>query len=113
MPLPFESGRKIETMPKRIPEDTKQRAVRLVLDHVDEYPNLTVACQTVAGRLGFGAESLRRWVRQVQVDGGQRQGVTTSESERVRKFERENRELREANAMADSSGGGKEFCELL
>ena len=79
-------------MPKRIPEDTKQRAVRLVLDHVDEYPNLTVACQTVAGRLGFGAESLRRWVRQVQVDGGQRQGVTTSESERVRKFERENRE---------------------
>jgi len=66
MPLPFESGRKIETMPKRIPEDTKKRAVRLVLDHVDEYPNLTVACQTVAGRLGFGAESLRRCMRQVQ-----------------------------------------------
>ncbi len=87
------------TMPKRIPKDTRQRAVRLVLDHVDEYPNLTVACQTVAGRLGFGAESLRRWVRQVQVDGGQRQGVTTSESERVRKLERENRELREANAI--------------
>lgn len=99
MPLLFEFGRKIDTMPKRIPEETKQRAVRLVLDHLDEYPNLTVACQTVAGRLGFGAESLRRWVRQAQIDGGERQGVTTSEWERVRKLERENRELREANAI--------------
>ncbi|WP_156163737.1 IS3 family transposase [Demequina subtropica] len=92
-------------MPKRIPEETKQRAVRLVLDHLDEYPNLTVACQTVAGRLGFGAESLRRWVRQAQVDAGERQGVTTSESEKIRKLERENRELREANAILKDAGG--------
>lgn len=55
-------------MPKKIPEDTKQRAVRMVLDHLDEYPNLTVACQTVAGRLGFEAESLRRWVRQAPIE---------------------------------------------
>ncbi|NYI40412.1 transposase [Demequina lutea] len=86
-------------MPKRIPEDTKQRAVRLVLDHLDEYPNVTAACQSVAGRLGFGAESLRRWVRQAQIDGGQRQGVTTVEAEEVRRLRKENRELREANAI--------------
>ncbi len=86
-------------MPKRIPEDTKQRAVRMVLDHLDEYPNVTVACQTVAGRLGFGAESLRRWVRQAQIDGGQRSGVTTSEAEEVRRLRKENRDLREANAI--------------
>lgn len=86
-------------MPKRIPEETKQRAIRLVLDHLDEYPNLTTACETVSKRLGFGAESLRRWVRQAQVDAGDRQGVSTTESERIRKLERENRELREANAM--------------
>ncbi len=86
-------------MPKRIPEETKQRAIRLVLDHLDEYPNLTTACETVARRLGFGAESLRRWVRQAQVDAGERQGVSSSESERIRKLERENRELREANAI--------------
>lgn len=86
-------------MPKRIPEETKQRAVRLVLDHLDEYPNLTTACETVAKRLGFGAESLRRWVRQAQIDAGQRQGVSSSESQRVRRLERENRELREANAI--------------
>ncbi|MFB9647380.1 transposase, partial [Microbacterium terregens] len=46
-----------------------------------------------------GAESLRRWVRQAQIDGGERQGVSSSESERMRRLERENRELREANAI--------------
>lgn len=86
-------------MPKRIPEESKQRAIRLVLDHLDEYPNLTAACGAVSARLGFGTESLRRWVRQAQVDAGDRQGVTTSESERIRRLERENRELREANAI--------------
>ncbi len=86
-------------MPKRIPVETKQRATRLVLDHVDEYPNLTTACESVAARLGFGAESLRRWVRQAQVDAGQREGLSSSESERIRRLERENRELREANAI--------------
>ena len=86
-------------MPKRIPEESKQRAIRLVLDHLDEFPNLTAACETVSARLGFGAESLRRWVRQAQVDGGDRQGVSSGESERIRRLERENRELREANAI--------------
>jgi len=86
-------------MPKRIPEETKQRAIRLVLEHLDEYPTLTAACESVSSRLGFGAESLRRWVRQAQIDAGDRQGVSSSESERIRKLERENRELREANAI--------------
>lgn len=86
-------------MPEKIPEETGQRAVRLVLDHLDEYPNLTTACQSVDSRLGFDAESLRRRVRQAQVDAGARDGQTTSDLERIRKLERENRELREANAI--------------
>jgi hypothetical protein len=43
MPLPFESGRKMITMPKRIPEETKRRAIQFVRDDLDEYPNLTAA----------------------------------------------------------------------
>lgn len=86
-------------MPKRIPEETKQRAVRLVLDQRDEYPNLTSACETVSTRLGFGAESLRRWVRRAQIDQGEREGVTSVGVEEVRALRREVRELREANAI--------------
>lgn len=73
--------------------------MRLVLDHLDEYPNLTAACATVSARLGFGAESLRRWVRQAQIDAGNRDGVTSTTSEEVLRLRREDRELREANAI--------------
>lgn len=86
-------------VPKKIPEETRQRAIRLVLDHLDEYPNLTSAHQTATSRLCFGTESLRRWVRPAQVDAGARDGPTTKDRERIRKLERENRELREANAI--------------
>lgn len=99
MPFPFEFGRKMLIMPKRVPEETKQRAIRLVVDHLDEYPTLTAACETVATRLGFGAESLRRWVRQAQVDAGQRHGLSSPEAEDLKALRREVRELREANAI--------------
>ena len=61
-------------IPKRILSQTKQRAVRLVLDHLDEYPNLTLTCETAAQRLEFGAQGLRRLVRHALVDTGGRQG---------------------------------------
>jgi len=42
---------------------------------------------------------LRKWVRQAEIDEGKRPGVTSEESERVRRLERENRELRRANEI--------------
>lgn len=99
MPFPFEFGTKIVIMPMRIPEEARQRVVRLVFDHLDEYPNITAACESVSTMLGFGAASLRRWVRQAQIDTGRRGGLTSSESERTRRLHLENRELREANAI--------------
>jgi transposase len=51
----------------------------------------------VARRLGIGAESLRGWVRQAEVDGGRRPGLTTAEQQRIVELEREVRELRRAN----------------
>lgn len=70
-----------------------------MLDHLDKHPSLSAACQSVAVRFGLGAESLRRWVRQAQVDAGTRDGRTTNELERNGKLERENRDLREANPI--------------
>jgi transposase-like protein len=57
------------------------------------------AVKRVAQQLGYGVESVRSWVKQADVDEGFRPGTTTSESERMRELEQENRELRRANEI--------------
>jgi len=58
------------------------------------------AIRAVASKLGIGTpESLRKWIRQSQVDGGQRPGVTSEESAEIRRLRRENAELRRANEI--------------
>jgi transposase len=65
-----------------------------------EYPSDWPAMVAVAKRLGIGsAETLRKWVRQAEVDGGTRRGVTSEESAEVRKLRAEVRELRRANEI--------------
>lgn len=66
-------------MPKKIDEELKARAVRLVQDHQGEYSSLTAAAAVVAKQLGVGKECVRRWVLQSQIDGGQRAGASTEE----------------------------------
>lgn len=66
-----------------------------MFENLDQYPNLTTACEAVASRLGLVAESLRH----AQVDVGDHEGLTMSESVKIRRPERESRELREANAI--------------
>jgi len=53
----------------------------------------------VARQLGVGSESLRGWVRQAEVDGGRRPGVTSQERRRIAELEGDNRELRRANEI--------------
>jgi transposase len=57
------------------------------------------AIVSVSGKLGMTSETLRRWVRRVEVDEGRRGGVTSDERERLKQLERENRELRRANEI--------------
>jgi transposase len=85
--------------PKKYPEEVRERAVRLVLDVEGEAGSVTGACRRVGEQLGINADTLRGWVKQAQVDAGLRPGVTTSESARVRELEKENAELRRANAI--------------
>ena len=55
--------------------------------------------ERVARQLGYGTESVRCWVRQADIDAGERAGTTTAEAERIRQLEQENRELRRANEI--------------
>jgi transposase len=85
----------MSTMPKRINEELKARAVRLVDEHQGEYSSLTAAAAVVAKQLGVGRESVRRWVIQAQVDSGQRAGSSSEELAEIKALKAENRRLRE------------------
>src|SRR4051812_35634561 len=89
----------MHVMPKRIDPEVKARAVRLVTEHQQEYPSLTAAAEAVARQLGVGKESVRRWVVQAQVDTGQRDGMSTTELDEIRRLKAENRRLREDIAI--------------
>jgi transposase len=57
------------------------------------------AIRSVSAKLGCTVETLRRWVRQSEIDHGKRAGITSSDAERIVQLERENRELRKANEI--------------
>ncbi len=77
----------------------RERAVRLVFEQQREHGSQWASIQSVAGKLGCTAETLRRWVRQAERDTGQRAGLTTSERDRWKALERENFELKRANEI--------------
>jgi transposase len=77
----------------RYDASTKARAIRLVRDHAGDYPTEWAAITAVAGRLGMSAETLRKWIRQAQVDEGRSPGVTSAEAAELRELRRKNREL--------------------
>src|ERR671936_382741 len=83
----------------RYPPELRERAIRLVREHRSEHVSEWAAIQSVATKLGMTPETLRIWVRRDEVDHHQRPGLTSSERERIRELERENRELRRANAI--------------
>jgi len=83
----------------RYPEELRERAVRMVVEHRKEYPSEWAAIGSIAGKLGMGPDTLRLWLRRAEVDGGLRPGLTTEERERIRQLEREVRELRRANEI--------------
>jgi transposase len=102
--------------PCQHPEGTREvreLAVRLVFEHEQDYESQWAAIRSIAEKSGMTSETLRTWVRQAERDGGRRNGVTTEDRNRMRELERENKELRRANEMADSTGGRNELCKLL
>ena len=83
----------------RYPDELRQRATRMVFDHAHEYPSQWKTVCSVADKLDLNRETLRNWVKQADVDGGRRPGLTTDERARIKELERENKELRRANEI--------------
>ena len=77
----------------RYDENTKARAVRLVREHRDDYDSEWAAMRAISGRLGMNPETLRKWVRQAEVDAGEAPGVTTDAAREIRELRRKCREL--------------------
>ena len=65
----------------KYPRELRDRAVRMVLEHQGGYGSQWEAICSVAEKLGATRESVRRWVRQAEVDGGSRPGPTSRELE--------------------------------
>jgi transposase len=88
-------------MPRRSPysPEVRERAVKLFVEHRDEYPSEWAAMTAISAKLGMTAETLRAWVRRAEVDQGRRPGLTTDERQRLKELEKEVRELRRANEI--------------
>jgi transposase-like protein len=97
--------------PKFSPE-VRERAVRLVQEHRGEYPSLWAAIESIAPKIGCVPQTLHEWVKREEVDAGQRDGLTSSERERLKQLERENKELRRANDILKAASAFFAQAEL-
>jgi transposase len=88
-------------MTKRIrySPEVRERAVRMVFEHGNEYESQWEAIRSIATKIGCTAETLRKWVRRAEVDTGRRDGLTSDERAQIKDLEREVRELRRANEI--------------
>ena len=90
-------------MPKKIDPGLKERALRMVADHRQDYPSDTALAAAVANQLGVGRGDARRWVVQAEIDAGGRPGMTTDEHAEIKRLKAE--EPAAAGGQRDPEGG--------
>ena len=86
---------------RKYPPELRERAIRLVQEARTEDPELSLsaAAHRIGQRTGVNGDTLRNWCKQAAIDAGERPGTTTSDAERIRQLEAENRELKRANEI--------------
>ncbi|OIT14587.1 hypothetical protein BL243_20505 [Ralstonia solanacearum] len=92
--------------------EVRERAVRMVQEHRGEYPSLWAAVESIAPKIGCVPQTLLDWVKREEVDDGQRDGLTSSERERLKALEREVKELRRANEILKTASAFFAQAEL-
>ncbi len=88
----------------RFSQEQKAKAVRLVAEATPQHESQWAAIQSVAGKIGASAETVRKWVRRAEVDAGERPGMISEEHAEVKRLKREVAELRRANEILESGG---------
>jgi transposase len=88
---------------RRYTQAQKEQTVRLVRQIRAETGERHGAVQRVARQLGYGVETVRKWVNQADIDAGERPGATTEDNAKIRRLEQEVRELRRANEILKSA----------
>ena len=100
------------TKSNKFSPEVRERAVRLVQEQRGEHTSLWAAIEAIAPMIGCVPQTLLEWVRREEVDAGQREGLSTSERERLRQLERENKELRRANDILKAASAFFAQAEL-
>ena len=84
---------------KRFSKEVRERAVRLVFEAQKDHPSQWSAITSIAPKIGCSPETLRRWVVKEEIEQGKRAGLNSEDRARMKKLERENRELKRANEI--------------
>ena len=84
---------------RKYPDELRERAVKMVFEIRERDGKGRGELARVGRQLGVHPEALRSWVKQAEIDGGERPGTTTGDSQRIAELEREVRELRRANEI--------------
>ena len=100
--------------PRKYDQETRDRAVRMYHDRRRDFPaeSALEARKRVGELLGVKASTLRGWIERVEIDAGQRPGVSTAVEAQLKELERENAELRRANEILKTASAFFAAAEL-
>jgi transposase len=88
---------------RRYTEEEKAQAVRLVRQLRRELGTEHGTIQRVADQLGYGVETVRKWVKRADIDEGLKAGTSSEDAARIKALEQEVKELRRANSILKSA----------
>jgi transposase len=83
----------------RYSPEFRERAVRIFQEQEAQHASRWAALNAIASKVGCTAETLRKWVKQSDIDQGKVSGLSSTERERLKELEREVRELKQANEI--------------
>ena len=84
----------------------------MVFEHEKDYESRWAALVSISGKIGCTPETLRSWVKRIEIDTGRRDGVTSDDEDRRKALERENRELKRANEILKTASAFFAQAEL-